>query len=98
MVFFSPRHGQPKFDEDPLYKLMQPPEDETPEQRHTRLLAEAEAQEKSNAIDEEINKQRQEMKKGLKPVRVLLLGKLSLNFMLGRRFYLHRIGQSESGM
>lgn len=75
MLLFSSRQPEPDFDEDPLYKLMQPPEDETPAQRFTRLAAEVEAQKRSNAIDEEINRQRQDMKKGLKPVRVLLLGK-----------------------
>ena len=61
-------------DDDPLTKLMQPPEGETPEELNARLIAEAEAEKRSNAIDEEINRQRQESKKAPKPVRVLLLG------------------------
>ncbi len=83
MLLFSSRQPEPDIDEDPLYKLMQPPEDETSSQRFARLAAEVEAQKRSNAIDEEINKQRQEMKKGLKPVRVLLLGKFFHGFFVG---------------
>ena len=65
-------------DDDPLTKLMQPPEDETPEELNARLVAEVEAQTRSNAIDEEINRQKQELKKAPKPVRVLLLGASSI--------------------
>jgi hypothetical protein len=83
MLLLSSRQPEPDFDDDPLSKLMQPPEDETSAQRFTRLAAEVEAQKRSNAIDEEINKQRQEIKKGLKPVRVLLLGKSFHGFCVG---------------
>ena len=61
--------------DDPLAKAIAPPENETPQQLHDRLAAEAEAQKRSDAIDEEINRQRSELKKAPKSVRVLLLGK-----------------------
>ncbi|KAF9528500.1 guanine nucleotide binding protein, alpha subunit [Crepidotus variabilis] len=61
-------------DADPLAKAIEPPPTETPEERASRLAREAEAQRRSDAIDEEINRQKQEMKKAPKPVRVLLLG------------------------
>jgi len=73
---FNRRAGQG--DDDPLSILMQPPEGETPEELRARLIAEAEAEKRSNAIDEEISRQRQELKKFPKPVRVLLLGASSL--------------------
>ncbi|KAF8973195.1 guanine nucleotide-binding protein alpha-4 subunit [Flammula alnicola] len=60
--------------DDPLTKAMAPPENETPEELEARLAAQAEAQQRSDAIDEEINRQRIEMKKAPKCVRVLLLG------------------------
>jgi guanine nucleotide-binding protein alpha-1 subunit len=53
---------------------MAPPPDETPEERHVRILAEQEAKRVSDAIDEELNRQRQAEKKAQKPVKVLLLG------------------------
>lgn len=73
--------------DDPLSLLMQPPEDESAEEREARFAAEAEAQLRSNAIDEEISRQRQELKKAPKPVRVLLLGALSIYTY----FFLHNV-------
>ncbi|KAF8629170.1 hypothetical protein AX17_005755 [Amanita inopinata Kibby_2008] len=61
-------------DEDPLTKAIAPSPDETPEQRDARLREEKEAQLRSDAIDEEINRQRIAEKKGPKCVRLLLLG------------------------
>ncbi|KAJ3507338.1 hypothetical protein NLJ89_g6356 [Agrocybe chaxingu] len=61
-------------DDDPLSKALAPPDHETPAEREARLAAQAEAQKRSDAIDEEINRQRLENKKAPKPVRVLLLG------------------------
>jgi hypothetical protein len=77
MPVYNSRRGHGN-DDDPLTKLMQPPVDETPEELHARLAAEAEAQKRSNAIDEEIHRQKQELKKAPKPVRVLLLGASSI--------------------
>ncbi|KAF8633628.1 hypothetical protein AX15_001317 [Amanita polypyramis BW_CC] len=62
------------YDDDPLTMALAPPPDETPEQRDARLKAEKEAQLRSDAIDEEINRQRVTEKKEPKCVRVLLLG------------------------
>ncbi|PFH52074.1 hypothetical protein AMATHDRAFT_57911 [Amanita thiersii Skay4041] len=60
-------------DEDPLTSALAPPPNETPEERATRLQYEKEAQVRSDAIDEEINRQRLAEKKESKCVRVLLL-------------------------
>jgi len=60
-------------DDDPLTKAMAPPSDETEAEREVRLAAEREAQRRSDAIDEELNRQRINEKK-TKCVRVLLLG------------------------
>ncbi|KAF7323760.1 hypothetical protein MKEN_00597000 [Mycena kentingensis (nom. inval.)] len=48
--------------------------DETAQQRQQRLLLEAEAKAISDAIDEQLSKERALEKKGSKPVKVLLLG------------------------
>lgn len=60
-------------DDDPLTKAMAPSPDETEVEREARLAAEREAQRRSDAIDEELNRQRINEKK-TKCVRVLLLG------------------------
>jgi guanine nucleotide-binding protein subunit alpha len=80
--------------DDPLTTAMAPPANETPEEREARLLAQAEAQKRSDAIDEEINRQRNLDKKAPKCVRVLLLGK-NINcsgspFIVIRFFLLNR--------
>lgn len=64
-------------EEDPLTKALEPPEHETQQERQRRLAAQADAQRISDGIDEEINRQRLEIKKTPKPVRVLLLGAFS---------------------
>lgn len=60
-------------DEDPLAKAIAPPPDETPAQREERLVAEKEAKQRSDAIDEELRRSSLD-KKNQKPVKVLLLG------------------------
>ncbi|KAF8813717.1 guanine nucleotide-binding protein alpha-4 subunit [Phlegmacium glaucopus] len=60
--------------DDPLMKVLAPPENETPTEREARLLVQAEAQKRSDAIDEEINRQKIMEKRAPKCVRVLLLG------------------------
>ncbi|EPQ60031.1 G-alpha-domain-containing protein [Gloeophyllum trabeum ATCC 11539] len=58
---------------DPFERVMQPPEDETMNERERRLQAEAHAKKVSDGIDEMIRQERKErMKK--KEVKVLLLG------------------------
>lgn len=61
-------------EDDPLSRAIAPPPNETQEEKDTRIAAEAEAQKRSDAIDEEINRQRTAEKKSPKFVRVLLLG------------------------
>lgn len=61
-------------DSDPLAKALEPSPTETPEEKTQRLARESEAQKRSDAIDDDINRQKQEMKKTQKPVRLLLLG------------------------
>ncbi|KAG6821012.1 hypothetical protein H0H93_007902 [Arthromyces matolae] len=63
-------HGH---DDDPLTKAMAPPPDETEEERQARLADEREAQRRSDAIDEELNRQRINEKR-TQCVRILLLG------------------------
>ncbi|KAG6861685.1 hypothetical protein C0995_013254 [Termitomyces sp. Mi166 len=60
-------------DEDPLTKAMAPPPNESEAERQVRLAAEREAQKRSDAIDEELNRQRINEKK-TKCIRILLLG------------------------
>lgn len=55
---------------DPLSALTAPPESETREERARRLQQEEEAKQVSNAIDEELNRERE----APKPVKILLLG------------------------
>ncbi|KAJ4466915.1 guanine nucleotide binding protein, alpha subunit [Lentinula edodes] len=59
---------------DPLTDAISPPSDESVQEREIRIKHELEAKQKSDAIDEDLNRQRAAEKKGPKPVRVLLLG------------------------
>jgi polynucleotide 5'-kinase involved in rRNA processing len=60
---------------DPLSAVLEPPADETPAQRQTRIQLEAEEKRVNDQIDDEIRKERAERKKKAKrEVRVLLLG------------------------
>ncbi len=61
-------------DYDPLAAALQPPLDETPEQRAEREATETLALEVSNRIDAEIKSARQAMKRTKDPIRVLVLG------------------------
>ncbi|KAF7782388.1 hypothetical protein Agabi119p4_1764 [Agaricus bisporus var. burnettii] len=61
-------------DEDPLTKVIAPPPDESLKEREVRLAEEAAAQRRSDAIDEELNRQRLAEKKAPKCIRILLLG------------------------
>lgn len=62
------------FEEDPLTMAMRPPADETPEQQLAREQREADARRVSEAIDEQIGKEKRALAKKKKPVKVLLLG------------------------
>ncbi|THH13683.1 hypothetical protein EW146_g6570 [Bondarzewia mesenterica] len=59
---------------DPLAAVLRPPQDETPEQREMRILAEQEAKKISDSIDEQIKLDKAELKKNRPDVKVLLLG------------------------
>ncbi|KAG1815041.1 G-alpha-domain-containing protein [Suillus subaureus] len=71
-------------EDDPLTRAIAPPPYETPAEREERLAAEQEAKRVSDAIDEELNKQRISEKKGPKAIKILLLGKSTTlkNFQL----------------
>ncbi|KAG8854253.1 hypothetical protein FRC20_001079, partial [Serendipita sp. 405] len=59
---------------DPLNKWLEPAGEETPEQRASRLEQEAVAQKVSDAIDEQLRREKAELSKKKKEVRILLLG------------------------
>ncbi|KAJ6540357.1 guanine nucleotide binding protein, alpha subunit [Mycena capillaripes] len=61
-------------DLDPISAALAPPEDESPEQRHNRILRERAAKKISDDIDEQLNRERQQAKRQPKPVKILLLG------------------------
>ena len=60
--------------DDPLSRAIAPSPNETQDEKDARIAAEAEAQRRSDAIDEEINRQRIAEKKAPNFIRVLLLG------------------------
>lgn len=61
-------------DDDPLARAMAPPPNESAAERDLRIAAEQEAKRVSDAIDEELNRQRIADKKNPRPVKILLLG------------------------
>jgi guanine nucleotide-binding protein alpha-1 subunit len=84
-------------DDDPLAHAIAPPPNESPEARQARVNLEKKAKLRSDAIDEELNRQRSAEKKGGKPIKVLLLGAfLSLSLFIAALTALS--GQSESGI
>jgi hypothetical protein len=76
---FKPASDHPA-DEDPLTKALAPPPDESPKEREIRLAEEAAAQRRSDAIDEELNRQRLAEKRAPKCIRILLLGPVPISF------------------
>ncbi|KAK0477133.1 guanine nucleotide binding protein, alpha subunit [Armillaria novae-zelandiae] len=60
--------------DDPLTLALAPPPDETAEQKQQREAAEAEAQRRSDEIDEQIQKERELERRKKRPVKLLLLG------------------------
>ncbi|KAG2058237.1 G-alpha-domain-containing protein [Suillus hirtellus] len=61
-------------EDDPLTLAIAPPTTESHAEREERLAAEQEAKRVSDAIDDELNKQRISEKKGPKAIKILLLG------------------------
>lgn len=68
-----------KKQDDPLTAALAPPENESPAEREQRLKFELDAKRRSDAIDDEIDKQRSADKKAPKPIQVLLLGENFIN-------------------
>lgn len=62
--------------DDPLTRAIAPPPNETSAERELRMAAEQEAKRVSDAIDEELNRQRIADKRNPKPIKILLLGAL----------------------
>lgn len=60
--------------EDPLAKVLQPPSDESEQEKRIRMQKEVEAKRVSDAIDEELREEERASKKGMAVVKVLLLG------------------------
>ena len=59
---------------DPFDAVLRPPSDETPAQREMRILAEQQAKQVSDAIDEQLRVERAELKRNRPDVKILLLG------------------------
>ena len=63
--------------DDPLAHVFAPPPNESQFDKENRVRAEQEAKKRSDAIDDDINKQRN-ARKSTKPVKILLLGESSI--------------------
>ncbi|KAF8136929.1 guanine nucleotide binding protein, alpha subunit [Boletus edulis] len=61
-------------DDDPLTRAIAPPPNETSTERELRMAVEQEAKRVSDAIDDELNRQRIAEKKSPRPIKILLLG------------------------
>jgi guanine nucleotide-binding protein alpha-1 subunit len=61
---------------DPFDRVWAPPANESLSDKEARMFHEAEAKKISDAIDQDIDRQRMAEKKAGKPVKVLLLGEL----------------------
>lgn len=69
------RHFRRSFSDDPFAIMTRPPPDETPEAKQARLEQEAEAKDRSDRIDEQIDRDREAMQKAQPYQRkILLLG------------------------
>jgi len=73
--------------DDPLAHVFAPSPNEPQHDKENRVRAEQEAKKRSDAIDEEINKQRT-ARKNSKPIKILLLG--SFRFSSFVRLWLDR--------
>ncbi|KAL4073560.1 guanine nucleotide binding protein, alpha subunit, partial [Scleroderma citrinum] len=61
-------------EDDPLTRAIAPPANESQQQRESRIQAEQDAKRISDAIDEELNRQRIADRRSPKPTKILLLG------------------------
>ena len=66
-------------DSDPLAQAISPPPDESEEEMQVRVQHEMEAKRISDAIDDDLDRQRAEQKRAPKPIRVLLLGEFPVS-------------------
>nr|GAT55386.1 predicted protein [Mycena chlorophos] len=82
---------------DPLAAALEPPPDETPDERHQRIMRARVAKQVSDEIDEGISREKRDAKKTGKPVKVLLLGAFSGWTLSDRSGLIGIQGQSESG-
>lgn len=88
-------------EDDPLTRALAPPPNETSAERQLRTAAEQEAKRVSDAIDDELNRQRIADKKSPRPVKILLLGASPTPTPTPTTLQLSSPllpGQSESGM
>lgn len=60
--------------DDPLSKALQPPPDESPDERARRIQQQKEAQAISHRIDEDIQESRKAFERRKKAIKILLLG------------------------
>lgn len=72
----KPQHVKPysRISSDPLAAALQPPPNESPEDRVKRIQDELDAKRTSELIDDQLHKERNERKKARSDVNVLLLG------------------------
>ncbi|KAJ7038039.1 guanine nucleotide binding protein, alpha subunit [Mycena alexandri] len=64
----------PSAELDPIAAALAPPPNESPEERESRVLQERAAKKVSDEIDEQLNRERQQVKRQPKPLQILLLG------------------------
>ncbi|KAI9459695.1 guanine nucleotide binding protein, alpha subunit [Lactarius psammicola] len=69
-----PQNRRHSSSNDPFEAFLRPPPDETPAQREMRILAEQQAKQVSDAIDEQLRVERVELKRNRPDVKILLLG------------------------
>ena len=68
--------------DDPLAQLLQPPPNESPDERALREKLQREASMISHAIDEDIQEARKAFERRKKAIKILLLGELFLHILL----------------
>lgn len=59
---------------DPISEAMAPPQNESPRDRQLRMLGERAAKQVSDDIDDELSRERMQVKRQPRPVKILLLG------------------------
>jgi hypothetical protein len=69
-----PQNRRHSSSNDPFDAILRPPPDESPAQREMRILAEQQAKQVSDAIDEQLRVERAELKRNKPDVKILLLG------------------------